>query len=67
MISLFKILSCFLELRTLAPSAHKVNETISMVDSTVGIFRESVVNCNGVTTYNNHIIAEHFRDDFQQH
>ena len=53
--------------RTIQKSAKKPNEMITSVDFTAGIFRKDLDNYTGFAHYNNPLIAQRLRDNFDQH
>lgn len=66
-IELAQKLTSFIEIRTIQKSAKKPNEMITSVDFTAGIFRKDLDNYTGFAHYNNPLIAQRLRDNFDQH
>lgn len=66
-VELAQKLTSFIEIRTIQKGAEKPNEMITTVDFTAGILRKDLNNYAGFAHYNNHLIAQRLRDQFEHH
>jgi predicted GNAT family N-acyltransferase len=67
LIELSQKLTSFIQIRVIPKGTKKLNEMITTVDFDAGIFRKDLNSYTGFANYNNHMIAQRLRDNFEQH
>jgi len=65
-INLAQRLSSYIEIRVLQGHG-KVNEMVTAVDFTAGIYRKNLTSHTGFATYNNNLIAQRLHDNYEKH